>query len=89
MGVLEYLYNHFDFAYHQYKNGQIDEAMWQKMAYEMPQYMKNLPGNKEWWSRDKARLSKEFVAYLEDRMANMEPSLSVPSISRPNDNTSA
>jgi hypothetical protein len=80
-------YNHLDFAYHQYKNGQIDEAMWQKMAYEMPLYTKNLPGNREWWSRDKARLSKEFVAYLEERMANMEPSSSVPSISRPKDNS--
>ena len=73
-------YNHFDFAYHQFKNGQIEEAMWRKMVYEMPLYVNGLPGVKEWWSRDKARFSQEFVAYLEDRMSNMEPSSELPTI---------
>jgi hypothetical protein len=66
-------YNPFDFAYHQFKNGQIEEAMWRKMAYEMPFYVNGLPGVKEWCSRDQARFSEEFVAYLEDRMSKMEP----------------
>ena len=75
-------YNHFDFAYHQYLNGQLDEAMWEKMAYEMPLYVSSLPGVKEWWSRDNKRFSNEFVTYMEEQMARIEPSLSTPTISR-------
>ncbi len=70
----------FDFAYHQFRNGQIERAMWRTMAYEMSLYVNGLPGVKEWWSRDKARFSEEFVAYLEDLMSKMEPSSEVPTI---------
>lgn len=73
-------YNHFDFAYHQYIAGQLDEVMWQKMAFEMPLYVSSLPGVTEWWSKDKARMSKEFVAYMDERMANIDPSSSLPTI---------
>ncbi|MGR8946696.1 MAG: hypothetical protein ACU84Q_01525 [Gammaproteobacteria bacterium] len=75
-------YNQFDFAYHQYLNGQIDEAMWEKMAYEMPLYVSSLPGVNEWWARDKKRLSKEFVAYMEQQMSRLEPSPVTPTISK-------
>ena len=65
-------YNQFDLAYHQYKQGQLDEVMWKKMEYEMPIYL-SLPGLRRWWESDKVRMSAEFVAYLEDRVANLDP----------------
>ncbi len=81
-------YNHFDFAYHQHLNGQLDEAMWEKLAYEMPLYVSSLPGVKEWWSRDKSRFSKEFVTYMEEQMSNIDQSGTIPTISKSsNENT--
>ena len=56
-------FNKYDFAYHQFLDGQLDEKHWAKMHIELPLFV-SLPGSKTWWDRDKLRLSKECVAYV-------------------------
>ena len=46
-------FNKYDFAYHQYLDGRLDEKHWAKMDFEIPLFV-SLPGNRAWWERDKS-----------------------------------
>jgi hypothetical protein len=68
-GMLAFsILNRYDFAYHQYLDGELDEKHWGKIDYELPLFM-SLPGMQAWWANDKVRFSKEFVSYVEKRVA--------------------
>ena len=75
-------YNQYDFAYHQYRAGELDEEIWRKMEFELPLWINNLPGVGEWWQQDKVRMSKDFVDYVDYKLANSAPvsSHSLPTI---------
>ena len=60
-------FNRYDFAYHQYKSGRLDEKFWEKIDFEIPIWLK-LPGPAAWWTQDKSRLSREFVSYVDGRV---------------------
>jgi hypothetical protein len=63
-----FVLNQYDFAYHQFVGGQLEETFWKRMDYELPLFL-GLPGGREWWEKDKPRLSKEFAEYLDTRIA--------------------
>ena len=72
-GMLSFsVFNRYDFAYHQFLDGELDKKYWDKMHYELPLYI-SLPGMQAWWARDKTRLSKEFISYVEKRVAEFDP----------------
>ncbi|MFT4582661.1 MAG: hypothetical protein ACI8XZ_002415 [Gammaproteobacteria bacterium] len=55
------IYNQYDFAYHQYLNGLLDDTFFKKMDDEVPMSL-TLPGVKTWWDNDRARMSQKFVS---------------------------
>jgi hypothetical protein len=74
------IYNQYDFAYHQYLSGLLDDTFFSKMDFEAPLYL-TLPGMVKWWENDKGRMSKEFVAYVEKRVADgIEVPKSIPTL---------
>ena len=81
------LFNQYDFAYHKYKAGELDEIIWKKLEYEVPRWIASLPGVREWWEQDKERMSRDFVNYVEKRVVDLPPSKSLPTMPRPKDAT--
>jgi hypothetical protein len=63
--------NQYDFAYHQYMDGQLEETFWKRIDYELPLFLA-LPGGRDWWEKDKSRFSTTFVKYLDTRIAEFE-----------------
>ena len=76
-------YNHFDFAYHQFKAGQMEALMWRKMEYEIPLFLSGLPGMRHWWEADMQRFSDEFVKYIDQLLERMPAQSSLPTAPRP------
>ena len=64
-------YNQFDFAFHQFKNGRLEEKFWARMENEIPSTLL-LPGVSAWWEQDKVRYTPEFVEYAEARMKEFD-----------------
>ena len=79
------LFNQYDFAYHKYKAGELDQIIWGKLEYEVPRWIASLPGVREWWEQDKVRMSRDFVNYVEEKVADLPPSQSLPTMPRPKD----
>jgi len=75
-------YNHFDNAFHQYRMGQLEESIWQKMEYEMPLFISSLPGARAWWEEDKARMSQDFREWLDAKLAEGAPIDELPTFVR-------
>ncbi len=71
-------YVQVDFAYHQYRAGQLAESVWKRMVGEMEYF--HLPGLARWWSEDKTRFSPEFVDFVDRQIATSSPPAVVPSI---------
>jgi len=80
------LYHQFDLAYHQYNAGHLEEEIWKKFEYEIPIWI-SIPLAKEWFERDKARLSKSFVKFVESKVAEVDI-VAVPTLGRPATNDS-
>ena len=66
-------FNQYDFAYHQYLAGELDEKIWKKMEYELPLWIGSLAGVGAWWQQDKVRMSKDFADYVDSKLANSVP----------------
>ena len=64
-------YNQFDFAFHQYRTGRLEEKFWLRMENEIPSTLL-LPGVTAWWEQDKVRYTPEFVEYAEARMREFD-----------------
>ena len=73
-------YVQVDFAYHQHLAGRLDESVWNRMADEIPLFFTR--GMKRWWEQDKPRFSPEFVAFVEEKIANESPREIVPTLVR-------
>ena len=58
------IFNQYDFAYHQYLEGKLDPAFFERLSEDTARYMA-LPGMASWWAQDKERLSKEFVEFID------------------------
>ena len=70
-----------DFAYHQYRKGLLDEKIWKRWEDEIPAFLIH-PGQAEWWARDKSRFTPEFVAYVDQLVAEYEPPETLPTMGR-------
>jgi len=81
------LFNQYDFAFHQFRAGELDENIWGKLEYEVPQWISSLPGVREWWDQDKIRMSKDFVDYIEKKVSDSAGSQSLPTMPQPTDTT--
>ena len=77
------LYHQFDLAYHQYNAGHMETAIWEKFEYEMPIWI-SIPVGKEWFERDKDRLSKSFVQFLESKVEALDIG-AIPTLGREKD----
>jgi hypothetical protein len=71
--------NKYDFSYHEYKAGRIEEVIWGKIKYDITVFMK-LPGAHSWWQNDKERFSREFISYVDGLVAESQAPAFIPSL---------
>ena len=74
-------YNQFDFAYRRHSAGKLDDDSWKKMEFEIPTFL-HLPGPRTWWERDKERFSPQFVAFVEQKLAEYVAPEEIPTFGR-------
>jgi len=65
-------YNQFDFAFHQFRSGRLEEKFWRRMESEIPATFA-LPGVAAWWEQDKVRYTPEFVEFVESQIKEFKP----------------
>jgi hypothetical protein len=75
------LYVQYDFAYRQFLRGELEPATWTRMEFEILVFLR-MPGGAAWWKQDKARMSPEFVKFIDDHLDKFELPDTLPTIGR-------
>ncbi len=75
------LWSQVEFAYFQYRAGQLEESIWKRMEYEIETFL-SLPGTSLWWAEDKARFSPAFVEFVDRTLATAQPPAVRPTMGR-------
>ena len=62
------LIRRYDAAYYQYRSGMLDEGRWQMLRVDLANWLAN-PGVKQWWRTQMTNTNPEFVALVEEILA--------------------
>ena len=73
------IYNQFELAFHQHREGKLDSVIWEKFAYEIPIWI-STKGGQAWYEQDKGRYSAAFNAEIAKRVASYEPVQVIPTV---------
>ncbi len=73
-----------ELAYFQFLDAQLDERIWNRMEYEIENFM-TLPGVATWWADDKFRFSPDFVEFVDRKLATAKRPARMPTMGRGTD----
>jgi len=68
-----------DFNFQLWRGNRLESAHWERTEFELRTFLV-LPGCRDWWGRDKARFSGEFVEYVDSLLETTSMQGEVPTL---------